>query len=73
MGMYDEIMLPCPKCGALTYEQSKGGGCNLDRYYYPNVPDKILGYIVNEPQECDMCGCKFSVKAKFTIVSALDK
>ena len=30
MGMYDTILVPCPKCGTKEEFQSKSGGCCLE-------------------------------------------
>lgn len=67
MGMFDELLLPCPKCGKQVYTQSKGGVCKLKKYIYPKAPDDVISYIVNDKQECK-CGCVFKVKAKFELV-----
>ncbi len=65
MGMYDEVMIPCPYCGKLTYEQSKGGDCLLIKYTYPSVPQKVLSGLVGEEIPCDHCDMKFSIKRNF--------
>lgn len=68
MGMYDTVMVPCPKCGAKAEFQSKSGQCRLDVYELDEAPADVL-YDVNRhaPATCE-CGTKFEVG--FTISPA---
>lgn len=62
MGMFDSVMLPCPKCGALNEAQSKGGDCTLAVYRPDNAPLAVLSDVRRHaPFECNDCGVTFDV------------
>jgi uncharacterized Zn-finger protein len=71
MGMYDVVMIPCPYCEKYTAKQSKGGGCTLSEYIYPDVPGDVLSYLSEEETVCKYCGGVFFVKAEFYIAKRL--
>jgi len=61
MGMYDTVMVPCPKCGKEAQFQSKSGDCLLDVYDLSDCPDNVLANVNrHSPEECD-CGAVFAV------------
>jgi len=63
MGMFDSVMVPCPRCGSETEAQSKSGACLLDEYTLDDAPgDVMLDVNRHAPFSCS-CGCKFSVNA----------
>jgi hypothetical protein len=60
--MYDEVRVPCPVCGRITYAQSKGGGCALREYGLDDAPADVLGDINRHaPFVCE-CGAMFNVR-----------
>lgn len=67
MSMFDEVLLPCPKCGEKNYAQSKGGWCHTFLYDFDTAPDPVLADMVDEKYTCPKCGTQFAVKAKFCI------
>ncbi len=61
MGMFDTIMVKCPKCGEEHEFQSKSGECILDVYTLDNCPDDVMADVNrHSPCDCD-CGEKFKV------------
>ena len=56
MGMFDSVMIDCPKCGKPMEFQSKAGGCGLDVFTLENAPSEVLMDIMNEPQFHRACG-----------------
>ena len=56
MGMFDELVVVCPKCheGHLEW-QSKAGGCTLAAYTLENMPPEVAGDLADETSECDNC------------------
>jgi transcription elongation factor Elf1 len=71
MSLFDEVLLPCPKCGKNNYAQSKGGWCRTIQYDFDTAPDPVLADMVDEELTCSQCGTKFAVKAKFCIEEIL--
>ena len=55
MGMYDSVMVNCPKCGEEREFQSKSGDCFLEVYTLENCPDDVMAN-VNRHSPC-RCGC----------------
>jgi uncharacterized Zn finger protein len=61
--MFDEVNVPCPRCGIRQLVQSKGGGCSLARYELEVCPQDVLGDVNRyAPFSCDECGAVFSVR-----------
>lgn len=56
MGMFDSVMVPCPKCETPVEFQSKAGDCQMDRYTLEDAPAELLLDIMNEPHYCQNCG-----------------
>lgn len=63
MGVYDTVMVPCPKCGGKYECQSKSGDCTLMTYELEEAPAEVL-YDVNHhaPYYCPNCNIKFGVQ-----------
>ena len=61
MGMYDSVIVKCPKCMAEHEFQSKSGDCLLNVFTLEDCPDDV---IVNanrhSPYKCD-CGVSIEV------------
>jgi hypothetical protein len=56
MGMFDSVMVPCPKCGELVEFQSKSGPCMCRTFTLDTVPPEILvGAYKDSPSKC-RCG-----------------
>ena len=76
MGVYDTIMIPCPKCGELFEAQSKSGECTLKLLSLEEeVKNSDLAlYDINRhaPFFCDKCGTSFYVAIK-TIANPIIK
>ena len=63
MGVYDEIEVPCPKCGRRYYAQSKSGPCAMKTYTLYGAPDDVLEDVNRHaPFECDGCGAHFCIE-----------
>lgn len=66
MGMFDSVMVACPKCGAFAEFQSKGGECKLETYTLVDAPVDVLSDIDKYPECCVKCGTVFGVKLTIT-------
>ncbi len=65
MGMFDTVLVPCPKCGEVSEFQSKGGDCRLSEYTLDNCPQDVLSDVNrHSPNTCDKCGSKYMVGLK---------
>jgi hypothetical protein len=61
MGMYDSVIVKCPRCGAKHEFQSKSGKCYLSVYTLKNCPDDVMANVNrHSPCKCD-CGTKYEV------------
>lgn len=58
MGMFDSVMVECPKCTCEIEFQSKAGECTLRAYKEDNIPNAIAVDIEGHVQECFKCGTK---------------
>lgn len=56
MGMFDSVLVPCPKCGAPVEFQSKEGNCACEVFDLDTAPAIILRDIINWPDYCEKCG-----------------
>ena len=64
MGCFDIVMVPCPKCGAESQFQSKGGGCSLSAYSLAECPEDVMSDVNRHaPNTCRKCGTVFEVAA----------
>lgn len=72
MGMFDSIMVPCPKCGEKTEAQSKSGDCTLAIYELNNAPPDVMGDVNRHaPFTCHNCGAVFRVNLQFVAIPVL--
>jgi hypothetical protein len=62
MGMFDTVMVPCPRCDTPNEFQSKSGDCLLDAYTLENAPDDVLEGIRGDEELCRKCGTLFTVE-----------
>jgi len=60
MGMFDEVKVPCPKCGEINYVQSKAGPCSLGSYEADRVPTMIAWDLDGTLVGCS-CGYTFQL------------
>jgi len=68
MGVYDTVLLPCPKCGELYEAQSKSGECVLATYNLTDAPSEVLENINRHaPFQCDKCGTLFYVELNVSV------
>ena len=62
MGVYDTVLVPCPKCGQLCEAQSKSGDCLCRTYTLDEAPSNVLENVNRHaPFECHKCGTYFYV------------
>lgn len=63
MGMYDSVLVPCPKCGTESEFQSKSGNCDLTTYKLAEAPLEVLTDINRHaPNTCEKCGTLYGVE-----------
>jgi len=67
MGMFDSVMVPCPKCGELIEAQSKSGDCMLRCYDFPNegatnpAPHNVMLDVNRHSPHTCVCGTVFNI------------
>ena len=60
MGLYDSVMVPCPRCGKEHEFQSKSGDCILEVYTLENCPGDVLLNVNRHAPKC-ACGVSFRI------------
>lgn len=67
MGVYDIVLVPCPKCGTELAFQTKSGPCHLDSYTLKDAPsDVLLNVNRHAPETCPDCGTQVYVELTVT-------
>lgn len=61
MGLFDSVMVPCPKCSKPVEFQSKEDEAYMNVYSLENAPTRILYDIMNWPEYCESCGQWFAL------------
>ena len=61
MGMFDYVIVRCPKCANKIEFQSKGGECRLTTYTLANAPLNVVVDLEDRSERCDECGEDVSV------------
>lgn len=56
MGMFNYVMVDCPKCGSGIEFQSKSGSCSLERFHINNLPVSEIEGILDDIETCENCG-----------------
>jgi hypothetical protein len=62
MGMYDNVRVPCPACGALMIGQSKGGDCFLREIPVHEAPACVLADMDGDTLTCHACGAAWTLR-----------
>lgn len=71
MGLFDTIIVKCPKCGDEQQCQTKSGPCDLGQFTLADAPDDVLANVNRHaPFYCD-CGAVFMVNVS-TRAAVLD-
>jgi len=71
VGMFDTIMVPCPRCGKKCEAQSKSGSCLLDVFEMKDAPQEVLADVnCQAPFHCE-CGAIFKVSLHMIPVATL--
>ena len=61
MGMFDSVIVSCPKCKAEIEFQSKAGVCELKRYHQSNVPATVAESLNGGTKTCPFCQCEVEI------------
>jgi hypothetical protein len=62
MGMFDTVMVRCPRCGEKSEFQSKSGKCLLNVYELDDCPKDVLADVNRHaPNICEYCETVFAV------------
>jgi len=73
MGMFDTVRVPCPKCKAIEYFQSKGGSCDLIEYDLHDAPLDVLSNVNRHaPYTCRKCRTLFKVSVTIGSVGVFE-
>lgn len=69
MGVFDTVLVPCPRCGARTETQSKGSGdACLRRFLLEETPLDVMADVNRHaPFTCPKCGASFDVELNLTV------
>lgn len=69
MGVYDSVMVPCPRCGTRVEAQSKGSKWPvLSCYHLESAPLDVLSDVNRHaPFTCPKCGASFDVELNVTV------
>ena len=66
MGMFDSVMVRCPKCATENEIQSKGGDCTMATYYEHNAPPMVLLDAIADKDygvvTCKKCATKYCLE-----------
>jgi hypothetical protein len=62
MGMFDSVIVCCPKCGENLEFQSKAGPCCLRTYTINEVPTEIAADIDGDSEYCSICEDYFIIE-----------
>ena len=66
MGMFDSVMVSCPKCGTENEIQSKGGDCTMTTYYAHDAPPMVLLDAIADKDygvvTCKECATKYCLE-----------
>ncbi len=65
MGMFDSLIISCPKCDGHIEFQSKSGECILRNYTQDNLPTEVAIGMNGDIESCR--SCKHSVKLNCVI------
>lgn len=70
MGVFDTVIVECPKCRHSNDLQSKGADYpSLSIYTLDNVPSDVLSDIDRHaPHSCIDCGTRFEIKLIPTVI-----
>lgn len=72
MGMFDTVLVPCPKCGTENEFQSKGGDCSLNVYKLKDCPPDVMSDVnCNSPTKCEKCGVRYFVDYELGVIKAV--
>ena len=72
MGMYDTILVACPKCGNEENFQTKGGDCLLSVWKLAEAPQDALSDVNrHSPATCSKCAAVFEVELRATVMPVL--
>lgn len=66
MGLFDTVLVPCPKCVRRVEFQSKGGPCDLGEYTLGNAPAEVLVDACGYVKKCK-CGYSFMLRPHVTV------
>lgn len=69
MGMFDSVMVICPRCKSLVEFQSKAGKCDMETYSVHEVPPEIALDIDGNSESCKGCGTHVVIRMPFKIAS----
>ena len=67
MGMFDRVMVTCPKCGEEIEFQSKAHECALAEYTLYNMPSSIAADLEGANTTCPGCKANVSLQMHFIV------
>lgn len=67
MGLFDTVLVDCPKCQHRNEIQTKAGACDLRTYRLAKTPPDIAGSLAGETVRCDGCSAIIRFDVQFLI------
>lgn len=61
MGMFDSLIVQCPKCQEDVEFQSKAGPCNLNKYDMDDCSPSVAVDLIGQHTQCQ-CGAEVIIK-----------
>ncbi|MHA7814032.1 MAG: hypothetical protein ACX94C_11655 [Phycisphaerales bacterium] len=74
MGMFDTVLLDCPRCGAwVGYQSKQVAWPDLDVWRFDEAPPEVQVDANGARCACDKCGQRFVVRVKAEITHELER
>ncbi|QIG71248.1 hypothetical protein EVB32_141 [Rhizobium phage RHph_TM39] len=70
MGMFNEVIIKCPKCEGTFIEQTKSGSCLLKTFRLECAPAEELSGLLTDDGSvwCQNCGAKLGLQIQVRVV-----
>ena len=68
MGLFDTVLVPCPKCGEIVGFQSKSGNCDLGEFPLWDAPEDVMEDVNRHSPHVCKCGAELAVEGRVPIL-----
>lgn len=66
MGLYDEVVVTCPKCQSEVLFQTKAGPCELNKFSLDDAPFEVRADLIGQDEKCP-CGATITIHGELTV------